>query len=142
MAYCDYEFYQTEYMGNIITEADFPRLAERASEKLDLLTFDRLSVSEGNITADTELDEKIQKRIKKAVCKLAELLGDIEAATDASREHGGMEVSSVSSGSESISYNNNSLVGAVLTDAKAQNRLFNDIAAEYLAGTGLMYAGI
>ena len=142
MTYCDYEFYQTEYLGNVITEADFPRLAERASEKLDLLTFDRLSVSDGNIAADTELDEKIQKRIKKAVCKLAELLGDIEAATDASREHGGMGVSSVSSGSESISYNNNSLVGAVMTDTKAQNRLFNDIAAEYLAGTNLMYAGI
>ena len=29
MAYCDYDFYTNKYLGNVITEADFPRLAER-----------------------------------------------------------------------------------------------------------------
>ena len=165
MAYCDYDFYTNKYLGNVITEADFPRLSERASEKLDRLTFDRLSMSEdGTINASIvhttheeiePLDEKTSTRVKKAVCKIAEILNDIELYEKASRELAGYEqtengqrgkvITSVSSGSESISYSvkesSNSIVGAVLTDKKAQERLFYDIAVEYLSGTGLLYAG-
>ena len=153
MAYCDYDFYTNKYLGNVITEADFPRLSERASEKLDRLTFDRLSMSEDG-TIET-LDEKTSTKVKKAVCKLAEILNDIDVYEKASRELAGYEqtengqrgkvITSVSSGSESISYSvketSNSIVGAVLTDKKAQERLFYDIAVEYLSGTGLLYAG-
>lgn len=153
MAYCDYDFYTNKYLGNVITEADFPRLSERASEKLDRLTFDRLSISEDG-TIET-LDEKTSTRVKKAVCKIAEILNDIEFYEKTSRELAGFEqtengqrgkvITSVSSGSESISYSvkesSNSIVGAVLTDKKAQERLFYDIAVEYLSGTGLLYAG-
>lgn len=165
MALCDYEFYKNKYLGNVITEADFPRLAERASEKLDRLTFDRLSMSEdGTIStsivyatheAVEPLDEKTSSKVKKAVCKIAETLNDIEMYEKSSRESVGYEqtengqrakvITSVSSGSESISYSvketSNSIVGAVLTDKKAQERLFYDIAVEYLSGTGLLYAG-
>ena len=153
MAYCDYDFYKNKYLGNVITEADFPRLSERASEKLDRLTFDRLSISEDG-TIET-LDEKTSTRVKKAVCKIAEILNDIDVYEKSSRELAGFEqtengqrgkvITSVSSGSESISYSvketSNSIVGAVLTDKKAQERLFYDIAVEYLSGTGLLYAG-
>ena len=153
MAYCDYDFYTNKYLGNVITEADFPRLSERASEKLDRLTFDRLSISEDG-TIET-LDEKTSTRVKKAVCKIAEILNDIEFYEKTSRELAGFEqtengqrgkvITSVSSGSESVSYSvkesSNSIVGAVLTDKKAQERLFYDIAVEYLSGTGLLYAG-
>lgn len=165
MAYCDYEFYKIKYMGNVIAESDFSRLSERASEKIDIFTFDRLSISEDGIIfakiiyatniANEELDEKTSTKVKKAVCKIAEALNDIELYEKASRESVGYEqtengqrgkvISSVSSGSESISYSvkesSNSLVGAVLTDKKAQERLFYDIAVEYLSGTGLLYAG-
>lgn len=165
MALCDYEFYKNKYLGDVITEADFPRLAERASEKIDRLTFDRLSISEdGTISARIvyatheavePLDEKTTSKVKKAVCKIAETLNDIELYEKAIRESVGYEqtengqrgkvISSVSSGSESISYSvkesSNSLIGAVLTDKKAQESLFYDIAVEYLSGTGLLYAG-
>lgn len=165
MALCDYEFYKNKYLGDVITEADFPRLSERASEKLDRLTFDRLSISEdGTINASIvyatheavePLDEKTTSKVKKAVCKIAETLNDIEMYEKASRELAGFDqtengqrgkvITSVSSGSESISYSvketSNSIVGAVLTDKKAQERLFYDIAVEYLSGTGLLYAG-
>ena len=30
MAYADYTFYTTVYLGNIISQTDFPRLAERS----------------------------------------------------------------------------------------------------------------
>ena len=42
MAYTDFEFYATTYHGNVVPEADFPRIADRASDFLDVITFDRL----------------------------------------------------------------------------------------------------
>lgn len=148
MAYCDYEFYTTEYFGNQIAEADFPRLIDRASDKLDFITM-------GNIKRYS-VDEEIEKKVKKSACALAEILNEIETYEKASRESVGFEqtengmkgkvITSMSSGSESVSFSttgaNNSLVGAVLTDKTAQNKLFYDIVRDYLSGTGLLYAGL
>ena len=110
MAYVDYKFY-TESFGNVVPEADFPRLAERASDFVDTMTFDRL-------VDGLPTNERSQKRIKKAVCSLAELMYQIELAeknatnaavsgTSTTIGSGGSTtgiVTSVSSGSESISY--------------------------------------
>lgn len=41
MAYADYKLY-TESFGNVVPETDFSRLAERASDFVDTMTFDRL----------------------------------------------------------------------------------------------------
>lgn len=110
MAYADYKFY-TESFGNVVPETDFPRLAERASDFVDLMTSDRL-------VDGLPTNERSQKRIKKAVCSLAELMYQIELAeknatnaavsgTSTAIGSGGSTtgiVTSVSSGSESISY--------------------------------------
>lgn len=110
MAYADYKFY-TESFGNVVPEANFPRLAERASDFIDLMTSDRL-------VDGLPTDERSQKRIKKAVCSLTELMYQIELAeknatnaavsgTSTTIGSGGSTtgiVTSVSSGSESISY--------------------------------------
>ena len=118
MAYADYEFYTTSYFGSVVPETDFPRLAERASDFVDTVTFDRL-------VDGLPTNERSQKRIKKAVCSLAELMYQIELAeknainqasanvTDANT--GGKStgiVTSVSSGSESISYATPQQIGA------------------------------
>lgn len=118
MAYTDYEFYKTSYFGSVVPEADFPRLAERASDFVDTMTFDRL-------VDGLPTNERSQKRIKKAVCSLTELMYQIELAeknaisqastnvTDANT--GGKStgiVTSVSSGSESISYATPQQIGA------------------------------
>ena len=111
MAYADYEFYTTSYFGSVVPETDFPRLAERASDFVDTMTFDRL-------VDGLPANERSQKRIKKAVCSLAELMYQIELAeknaanaaasgTSTTIGSGGSTtsiVTSVSSGSESISY--------------------------------------
>lgn len=111
MAYTDYEFYTTSYFGSVVPEADFPRLAERASDFVDTMTFDRL-------VDGLPTNERSQKRIKKAVCSLAELMYQIELAeknatnaavsgTSTAIGTGGSTtgiVTSLSSGSESISY--------------------------------------
>ena len=119
MAYADYEFYTTSYFGSVVPETDFPRLAERASEFIDLMTSDRL-------VDGLPANERSQKRIKKAVCSLAELMYQIELAeknaanaaasgTSTTIGTGGNTtgiVTSVSSGSESISYATPQQIGA------------------------------
>lgn len=119
MAYADYEFYTTSYFGSVVPETDFPRLAERASDFVDLMTFDRL-------VDGLPTNERSQERIKKAVCSLAELMYQIELAeknatnaavsgTSTAIGSGGSTtgiVTSVSSGSESISYATPQQIGA------------------------------
>lgn len=109
MAYADYKFY-TESFGNVVPETDFPQLAERASNFIDTMTFDRL-------VDGLPENERSQKRIKKAVCSLAELMYQIELAEKNAVNQASVNltdtnvgnistgvVTSVSSGSESISY--------------------------------------
>lgn len=120
MAYADYDFYTTSYFGSVVPETDFPRLAERASDFVDTMTFDRL-------VDGLPTNERAQKRIKKAVCSLAELMYQVElaeknaisqaSASGASTTigSGGSTtgiVTSVSSGSESISYATPQQIGA------------------------------
>lgn len=130
MAYCDYDFYKNEYLGNVITEADFPRLSQRASDKLDVITFDRL-------IDEFPTNEVVAKKVKKAVCALAELMLDYENASRTIRNNGGLVVSSVSSGSESISYKTDAQ-----TNEKEHNAEIRQVATDYLVGTGLLYAGL
>lgn len=118
MAYADYEFYTTSYFGSVVPETDFPRLAEKASDFVDLMTSDRLANG-------LPTDERSQKRIKKAVCSLAEIMYQIELAeknaisqasanvtdTNTGGKSTGI-VTSVSSGSESISYATPQQIGA------------------------------
>ena len=110
MAYADYEFYTTSYFGSVVPETDFPRLAERASDFVDTMTFDRL-------VDGLPTNERSQNRVKNAVCSLTELMYQIELAeknainqasenvtdTNVGNISTGI-VTSVSSGSESISY--------------------------------------
>lgn len=158
MQYVDYEFYTKEYYGDVINESDFAKYSDRASDKLDYLTSYRLKVVDGKIVYSNnhEVDDITSTKVKKAVCKLAEVLNDVDLYEKQSRqslvyeetENGlkGKVISSVHSGSESISYavNNSSttLVGTAMTDKKAREQLFLDTVREYLSDTGLLYAGI
>lgn len=119
MAYADYEFYKTSFFGNVVPESDFMRFSERASDFIDLLTFDRLADGLPG-------DERQQKRIKKAVCAAADILYQIDVAeqnataaaatgTAITLPGGGTTtgiVTSVSSGSESRSYATPQQIGA------------------------------
>lgn len=134
MAYADYEFYTTSYFGSAVPEADFPRLAERASDFIDAMTFDRL-------VDGLPANERSQKRIKKAVCSLAELMYQIELAeknaanaaasgTSTTIGTGGSTtgvVTSVSSGSESISYATPQQIGASAKEWSAVYAAAGDI---------------
>lgn len=156
MAYADYSFYKEKYYGTaIVTQGDFDRLADRASDKLDTMTFDRL-------VSSLPADERAAMKVQKAVCAVADKLHEIEKAekmaqaggyvTDESGNYVGNIVTSKSSGSESISFSAASSVkSAVLNaagDTQAQNRLCYEAAYEYLTGVAddcgvlLLYAGL
>lgn len=165
MAYADYDFYTTSYFGSVVPEADFPRLAERASDFVDTMTFDRL-------VDGLPTDARSKKRIKKAVCSLAELMYQIELAeknaTNAAVSgastaigSGGSTagiVTSVSSGSESISYATPQQIGAsakewsavyaAAGDVQKTNNLLYKAALPLLMGVRtddgipVLYAGV
>ena len=164
MAYTNYDFYKTSYFGSVVPEADFSRLAERASDFVDLMTFDRL-------VDGLPTNERSQKRIKKAVCSLAELMYQIELAeknainqastnltdTNVGNIKAGV-VTSVSSGSESISYATPQQIGAsakewsavyaVAGDVQKTNDLLLKTALPLLMGVRtnegipILYAGV
>ena len=133
MAYADYEFYTTSYFGSVVPETDFPRLAERASDFVDTMTFDRL-------VDGLPINKRSQKRIKKAVCSLAELMYQIELAEKNAINQASANVTdinvgnistgivtSVSSGSESISYATPQQIGASAKEWSAVYAAVGDI---------------
>lgn len=158
MAYADYQFYTEKYYGDTVPESDFPKYADRASDRIDMITFGRLADGLPD-------DERSQTRIKKAACSLADTIYQIDQIKKASmetvgtvvREDGtvtGKAVSSVSSGAESISYvtgtsgSNTDIYSQAAMDKKVENALLRQIATDYLAGVVdkngicLLYAGV
>lgn len=123
-AYTEFDYYSGTFLGVAIAESDFPRLALRASEKLDAICFDRVAAV---VTAGT--DTATITKIKNACCSVAE---EIQAQESAGNQDG---ITSERVGNYSVSYGNKSR-SALSNDEKV-----NVIARQYLANTGLMYAG-
>lgn len=164
MAYTDFEFYATTYHGNVVPEADFPRIADRASDFLDVITFDRL-------VDGLPDDERAKTKVQKAVCAVSEELYKLEladkqalsaAAGGTSSSGPGGAASGVmvsrSAGSESISYASPSemangaktwsAVYQAAGDETLTNKLLYSAAKLYLMGVRddkgvlLLYAGV
>lgn len=102
--YVDYSFYTVTYLGNAISDSEFPRLALRASEYLDRIT--------GGVAADYAAGELL----KKAACAVAEVWQE--------NEQGG-EVVSQSVGSWSKNFAQSSV--------KSKDQRLLDAARMYLA---------
>lgn len=164
MAYTTFEFYETTYHGNVVPESDFDRIADRASDFLDVITFDRL-------VDGLPDDERGKTKVQKAVCAVCDKLYQLELADKqalsaaaggtSSGGSGGVTsgvITSRSAGSESISYASPSemangaktwsAVYQAAGDEQATNKLLYDTAKVYLTGvkdnegTPLLYAGL
>jgi len=122
-AYADYLFYTSTYLGNAIAESDFPRLAQRASEVIDQITFNRAAAVIVAVTDTTTISS-----IKKATCAVAEQYQTNEAGAG-----GGIQSETV--GRYSVTYVKGAQ--ALLSD---QEKLVN-AAKRYLGSTGLMFPG-
>lgn len=150
MAYTDFEFYKDTFFGDTLTEDIADKFLERASDEIDAITFNRLSNAFPS-------DSSHAKKVKKAVCAVAEALFIVDTQSKAAlmqkvdNGYTGGAISSVSSGKESISYTTSgasaSMYAAAASSAVALRELLNSIAVRYLAnvpdnnGTNLLYAG-
>lgn len=157
-SYVDYEYYKSIYGKDAISESDFMRLSWEACRRIDVLTVNKLKFAFPTNEEDAET-------VRRCVCKLIEIAAQIEAAGKRVAEAQGYEqdegtgalrgkvVSSVSSGSESISYtakaeSGSTLIDTVMADKAAQDRLYLDTVREYLAfvpdanGVNLLYTGL
>ena len=157
MAYTDYEFYKSKFYGDTVPESDFLKYAERASDRIDQYTFDRL-------VDGLPDDERVKTKVQKAVCAVADTMYQIDQIKKASmdtigtiqKEDGTVvnkAVSSISSGNESVSYATGSNISSNVCaqasmDKKVENALLLNVATEYLAGATndkgicLLYAGL
>lgn len=157
MSYTDYEFYKNKFYGDTVPESDFLKYAERASDRIDQYTFDRL-------VDGLPDDERVKTKVQKAVCAVADTMYQIDQIKKASMDAVGTiqkedgtvvnkAVSSVSSGNESISYATGSNISGNVyaqasMDKKVENALLLNVATEYLAGATndkgicLLYAGL
>nr|DAG86503.1 MAG TPA: Head Tail Connector Protein [Caudoviricetes sp.] len=164
MAYTDFTFYENTYHGNVVPADDFERIADRASDFLDVITFDRLADGLPD-------DERAKTKVQKAVCAVAEKLYELELAekqanaaalAGASSDTSGGARSGVivsrSAGSESISYaslsdmasgaKNWSAVYQEAGNPQETNKILESAARLYLMGVRddkgvlLMYAGL
>ena len=136
MTYADYKYYTEKYLGTAIQEADFPRLALRASMYLDYYT-------QNKAQDHIELDA-----IKMACCALAEQYQIIDTAqalanksltsSVASAEANELQSQTVGSWTKSFRSGGDSAASAIsaLNEAKGQ---LNRIVQENLAATGLLY---
>lgn len=132
MVYANFSFYENYFLGNSISEADFPRLALRASHFLDYYTL-------GRAKKFPDLEN-----LKMACCAIAEKYQVAEMAQKAALESlsDGGNLKSESVGSYSVSYQTASekAQGANQAVIDAQNEVVAT-ARQYLVGTGLLYRG-
>lgn len=136
MAYADYEYYTTTYLGSAIKEEDFPRLAMRASSFLDYYT-------QGRAAQNADLDA-----LKMACCAIADQYQYIDTAQalaqkslTASLESDG-ELQSQTVGSWSKTYRSGGdSAQQALSSVQTAKASLSSIAQQYLAGTGLLYRG-
>lgn len=136
ICYADYEYYSMNYMGRLISEDDFPRLAMRASRYIDYITYNKAQKN-----AETE-------SVKMCCCALAEQEQQIETAQELAQNSlhasaaSGAEVQSETVGGWSRSYRAGGSSAQAAGDAASATRSARlTVAREYLAQTGLLYRG-
>lgn len=117
MIYADYSYYEKQYHGTM-QEADFVRLAPKASAYIDNLTLQR---------AEGASAGRFESKIKDSCC----------AAADAYllNEQGGGVVSETV-GKLTRNY------AAGVSNTPTETQRLHDAAGLYLTGTGLMYRGV
>jgi hypothetical protein len=156
MGYVTYDYYKSIYGEDSMPETDFNRLSWEACRRVDTLTLNKMKFAFPTNEDDIEA-------VRRCVCKLIEIAGQIEAANkrvtegqgyimDESGALRGKVVSSVSSGSESISYTakaeQSTEIDEAARDHKKREELYLNTVRDYLSlvfdsnGVPLLYRGL
>lgn len=159
MAYVDYDFYTSIYGSDAMSAGDFSRLLWDAERMLDKETTGVDGVQKLRIAFPT--DEYAAEAVRRCACKLVNLAYAVETAERSANAASGYEVtenglrgrviSSVSSGSESISYAASSgaatLMSKAVADSSERDKLYRATIWDCLSGVqdangvNLMYMG-
>lgn len=118
-AYADYSYYTTTFGGTAIASSDFTRIANRATQIIDLITFNR---------ATAETDTAVIDKIKMAMCEVAETMQTVETG-------GADGITSESIGSYSVSY------GAGSNRSLPAMDKYMQAARLWLGNTDLLFRG-
>jgi len=129
MAYIDWAYFQAYAPGSSVTATEFPALAERASDVIDMLTFCRIKEA-GGLSA---LPSSIQDAVKKATAAQVETL-DLFGGAMATA---GAAVNPNSATIGKFSYSRSEWSGGSINGIP-----LSPLVSGYLGCTGLMYAGI
>ena len=128
--YADYGYYTDGYLlgrSPAVPEAVFPYWEKQAERVLNQYTFSRLFSNFGLIT-----DE-----VKDCTCELAELLYQVDRASQQASEQGGF-LTSFSNDGESGTFD---LSQSTFTEEGKQKKA-REIIYRYLGNTGLLYQGV
>lgn len=125
MAYVDFSYYRDIYLGSAVPEADFPRLAERAGE--------RLEADSGGLVA-TATGAALEA-VKRCCCSVAEILYKTEQSQTAGEPTGAV-LKSETVGSWRREYE---LTPDATQTVDAQ---ISTAEKQYLGGWGLLYRGV
>ncbi len=123
MPYITYDYYNNEFSGETVDEADFPELLSRASEIVEEMCMYR--ISETNLQ---KYSPDTQNRVKKAICAQIEYLdsnggSDIDMGND-------LQSAGLGKFNYTKAYPNGS-----------SQSLYAPRALRYLTPTGLLYRG-
>ena len=153
--YADFAYYKNEYCGMLVDETAYPRLARQASRYLDTVTTNKLQFAFPIIERDA-------LTVKDCQCDLIEFLFQVQkyqssaqeavgSVTNADGTVRGKNVSSITSGSESISFSHSSGISTAVSEAAKSNeammKTIYDIVKSTLScvsdanGVNLLYAG-
>lgn len=155
--YADFNYYQTEYLGDVIESAgDFNRYSRKAAKRIDSLTGGKLRFA-------FPVDEYAVNAVKDCECEIADFICTLDGYTRLAMENmgtvaqddgtvRGKTVTSVSSGSESISYSANAIANTEIAEAAKDSKVAENAMAcivrsglAYIMdanGVALLYAGI
>lgn len=149
-SYVNYEYYKSLYGEKAISEANFNRLSWDACRKLDIATTGIDNVKKLKVAFP--VDEDDAEAVRRCVCELVSISDKLEQAEETARSAQGYitredgtvinkQVSSVSSGNESISYvtsggssSSATLIDKALSDKDEREQLYRDTITEYLSG--------
>lgn len=157
MSYVDFEYYQTKYGGSLFeSEEDFAPYERKAERRINAITSNRIL-----FYSQTESEDAWWDNIKDCTCEIAELLKNVSEYSAAVNNFGviantdgtvkGKMIKSMTSGSESVSYDAGASSSTFVELAKSEialNRKCYDIASNYLTGMvdsrneNLLYMGV
>lgn len=159
MSYVSYEYYKSLYGEGSISETDFNRISWDAEREIDKATTGIDNVRKLQVAFP--VCEYEAETVMRCVCNLIQTMYQIDLASKSmvdgigyEKTEGGMRgkvISSVSAGSESITYGNGltmqSTIGKAVSDVKERGRIYREIASDALSGikdangVNLLYMG-